>query len=196
MRTLIFDTETTGFWNFKAQIDDISQPHPVQIAAILYEDRREVAGANILCKALKPSAPGALNVHQKTPELLAACGFEEKTALAIFSQFLKVADRIVAHNADYDSKIIQGAMSRHGNLPEFFTTPLLCTMKSSTSICRIPHANGRPGFKWPKLDEAYRVLVDEKGFADAHDALADTRACAEVLWKLEDAGVDIVEIKK
>jgi hypothetical protein len=44
--------------------------------------------------------------------------------------------------------------------------------------------NSRGGYKWPTLDEAYRVLVDPSGFKDAHDAMADTRACRGVYYAL------------
>ena len=195
MRTLIFDTETTGMWNFKADLADPDQPRPVQISALLYADSIEVAGINLLINCQVPSHPKALEVHRKTPELLRTCGLEELTALAIFNNFARRADRIVAHNIEFDKRIVQG-MALRNNLTHnaLESTPLFCTMKTSTDVLRIPGRFG--GFKWPKLIEAYKELVDPAGFADAHDALADTRACAAILFALEDQGIMLEEINR
>lgn len=198
MRTLVYDTETTGLWNFKSDFTDPDQPRPVQIAGILFDDRTEVSSFNILINSEVESHPKALEVHKKTPELLKQFGLVESTAIAILRNFIKRADRLVAHNASYDYNIVQAGYYRSQSYNECIIpshVQPICTMISATQICRIPNPNGRPGFKWPKLEEAYPILVDEKGFADAHDALADTRACAQVLFALEDLGVDLKEIK-
>ena len=57
-----------------------------------------------------------------------------------------------------------------------------CTMLNTVEIVKIP---GRKGYKWPKLDEAYRILVDPDGFEGAHDALADVKACRKVFYNLK-----------
>ncbi len=197
MRTLVYDTETTGLWNFKSDFRDPNQPRPVQVAGLLFDDREEVASFNILVHAGVPSHPKALEVHGKSEQLLSMFGLEEPTATAIFTNFLKRADRVVAHNLIYDFNIMQGAYERSGKDGCVIPSEVIpiCTMLSAVQICRIPHPNGRAGFKWPKLEEAYPILVDEAGFSDAHDALADTRACAKVLFALEDLDVDLKEIK-
>jgi len=58
-----------------------------------------------------------------------------------------------------------------------------CTMKEMTPICKIP---GRyDEFKWPRLTEAYRHAFGGE-FGNAHDALADVRACKEIYFWLAD----------
>ena len=49
MRTLIYDTETTGKMNFKADPSGPGQPYLVQLAALLYEGRELAASINVLC---------------------------------------------------------------------------------------------------------------------------------------------------
>ena len=58
-------------------------------------------------------------------------------------------------------------------------------MKESTDFCRLP---GNYGFKYPNLTELHRKLF-KKAFDDAHDALADVRACKAAYYELRTLGV-------
>jgi DNA polymerase III subunit epsilon len=59
-------------------------------------------------------------------------------------------------------------------------------MKEATTFCGLP---GRYGdFKYPNLTELHRTLF-QKAFADAHDALADVRACKAAFFELRTRGV-------
>jgi hypothetical protein len=53
-------------------------------------------------------------------------------------------------------------------------------MNAKTSICKLEQKNGKAGYKWPKLREAYFHCFGEE-LKDAHDALVDVRATARVL---------------
>jgi hypothetical protein len=56
-------------------------------------------------------------------------------------------------------------------------------MKASTDLCKLPSQFKRGGYKWPKLQEAYKHFFGEE-FASAHDAMADLRACRRVFFHL------------
>ena len=58
-------------------------------------------------------------------------------------------------------------------------------MKESTDFCALP---GNYGYKYPNLTELHRKLF-QKAFADAHDALADVRACKAAYYELRARGV-------
>ena len=60
-------------------------------------------------------------------------------------------------------------------------------MEATTDICKIPPPRGS-GYKWPKLEEAYRILVDPVGFEGAHDAMVDVEACRKVFYALKNGG--------
>lgn len=191
MLTLVFDTETTGKADFKQKHRLHIQPYLVQLGAQLYHDRRLVAEVNILgdpsFKGDRVSIPpGATEVHGITDELIEAASFDYKLVVPIFNNLVKKADRLVAHNMEYDFLIARAMFTRiaasHDALLEI---PKVCTMKSSETVLKLP---GKYGYKWPSLDEAYRALVDADGFEGAHDAMEDVRACAAVLFALEDAG--------
>lgn len=49
-KVLFFDTETTGKWDFKADISSSTQPSIVQIAALLYNGTEQVAQFSLIVK--------------------------------------------------------------------------------------------------------------------------------------------------
>lgn len=192
MRTLVFDTETTGKCNFKLPPDAPVQPYPVQLAVLYYKDRDLLSHLNLICCPMKGdvqvlSDPEAASVHGITDEIARTCGVPMKMVAAMFNNMLKQADRIVAHNLNFDIRIISGAYLRSGFPTDQLGVPTrVCTMQSSMDVLKLPGKYDK--YKWPTLDEAYRTMVNKDGFENAHDALADAKACADILWALEDAG--------
>lgn len=190
MISLIFDTETTGLVDFAKKPDHPSQPHVVQLGMQLTDDsKREIlVQVGILVRAEKMSEPKALEVHNRTPELLDAVGVSPKIACELFLQLADKANRLVAHNLDFDSRMMQCECARL-NLDYPIGKDGFCTMKDATGH-QGTHAGGRT--KWPKLIELYKEMVDSKGFSGAHDALVDVNACRQVLWALIDEQDDKV----
>lgn len=188
MRVLIFDTETTGLWKFKLPLDHPSQPESVQLAAKLVndEDGRVLGQINFIVKAEAECAPEAAAIHGVTQQLIQEAGVARRVAIASFHNLLKAAEKTVAHNWDFDSKIIRRTYHLENSSWELFDkTPGFCTMKSATDVCRLP---GKiPGkFKWPTLQEAYKFFVDPNGFEGAHDAMVDVDACLGVYLHLRE----------
>ena len=188
---LFFDTETTGFPHDKLPLDDPAQPHIVQIAAILDDENGHTrASLNMIINAdCGPVPERAYNVHKISEAIYREFGVSYLVALAPFNSLVQCTDIIVAHNTAFDLKLLKIAYTRMGKL-EIFTSkiqskPQFCTMLATTDIVKIPNPSGRGGYKWPKLDEAYRVLVDSSGFSGAHDALEDVKACREVFYSLK-----------
>ena len=188
---LFFDTETTGFPKDKLPSDDPGQPHIVQISAILDDENGNMkAHINVIVNAdCGPVPEKAYNVHKISEAIYKNFGVSYLAALATFNNLVQCTDVIIAHNTAFDLKILKIAYARIGKL-EVFTSkiqskPQFCTMLATTDIVKIPSPSGRGGYKWPKLDEAYRVLVNSSGFAGAHDAFEDVKACREVFYSLE-----------
>ena len=63
--------------------------------------------------------------------------------------------------------------------------PTVCTMKSSTDFCKLP---GKYGYKWPTLQELYKILFGE-GFGNAHNSLSDIQATKKCYFKLKALGI-------
>ncbi len=180
---LFYDTETTGMWNNKLPMGHEDQPKIVQLAAILaYPNGEEAMGINLIVRQdFVPDAAAA--IHGKTTDIVQKLGLPETIALTVFEEMVAVADNMVAHNGEYDSKVVQNAINLIDgpNAKDFFAgKKQFCTMKASTAICKI---KGPRGFKWPKLQEAHTILTGVP-FDGAHDALADVRACKTVYHRL------------
>ena len=183
-RVFLFDTETTGFLDTK--------PHIVQLGFLLMSDDREVASFHTL---IDPEGqwevpPDSTKVHGITTEMCLDTGIPIRDALMTFEQFAYMAGRLVAHNYEFDSTVIDMELIRLGLPGNYFSdVRQYCTMKAATDVCQIPFASGGRGgkkFKYPKLDEAYRHFT-QREMSDAHTAWGDVRACHTVFQYLQSA---------
>ena len=191
MSILFFDTETTGFAKDKVPLDHPSQPHLLQLAAWLDDDGGNVRGAvNLLIAVGDIIIPdGAFAVHGISNQVANDFGVSPLTTLGIFHGLVSRADTIVAHNIDFDMKIMKIAYTRLDKLARFTadiqSKPQFCTKVAATDLCKLPSPYGRGGYKWPTLDEAYRILVNAEGFSGAHDAMNDVMACRSLYYSLK-----------
>lgn len=180
---LFYDTETTGKADFKAAPDAKHQPRLVQLAAILADQNSgdEAASINLIIRPADFEIPvEASNIHGITTERAMACGVPLAHALSLWSSLSKISTLHCCHNTDFDTLIMAGECVRM--VTEFHRRTVFCTMKEMTPVCGIP---GPHGPKWPRLQEAYRHCFD-KEFKNAHDALADVRACKDVYFWLKN----------
>lgn len=187
MGILFFDTETTGVYNFQLPPSDPSQPHLVQLGAVLHDENRNLrASLNLIIRPDGWGIPAeASAIHGITTEHAWEYGVPLLVALQAFDALLFQANCIVAHNISFDEPVMATQLYREG-LPNYMTgKKSFCTMKASTDICKIP---GPRGYKWPKLQEAHQFFTGE-GFDNAHDAMADVLACARVYYHLVDKAV-------
>jgi DNA polymerase III epsilon subunit-like protein len=183
---LFFDTETTGLpKNYQAPLDDfLNWPRIVQIAWMLFDEEGNLWGSN--CHIIKPDgfviSEEVAKIHRVTQERALKEGIDISEALKKFSVDVKSSALLVAHNIDFDEKIVGSELLRL-NLPNHL--PLaekFCTMKASVDFCRLPSPRG--GYKWPNLMELYTKLF-ATGFPEAHDALVDVEACAKCFFELK-----------
>ncbi len=196
MIVTFFDTETTGLINWRAGVGHISQPDMVQLAMLTLdmsapEESQLMHAINVIVKPEKPISAEAAAIHGITQEKADRVGIPRRLAVSMFHNMLKYTDLVVAHNTDFDTKMLENAYAFEGiQYPRYQT---YCTMKATTNICKIPHLNPNRGrndaFKWPKLIEAYKIMVDEEGFDGAHDAMVDVIACSKLFKVLHDQGI-------
>lgn len=193
MRTLIFDTETTGLANHKKPIS--TQPYTVQLAATLMLDDKVVGEFNtIVIPSFKGDVmaipPRSTETHGITDAMVEVVGMRPEVVVPVFNNLLKMADRLVAHNMKFDLLIMKALYSRlAADQKILWEIPKICTMLSSKPILKLPGKYG--DYKWPSLEEAYAFLVNPDGFEDAHNAAADVMACRAVLKALEERGAKL-----
>jgi DNA polymerase-3 subunit epsilon len=197
--TLVFDTETTGFAQFRLPAAHESQPHLVQLGAILYDaDWKVRAEINLIVKPDGWTIPTVCSdIHGITQEIAEMCGVPRWQALSQFDSLVKLADIFVAHNFSFDDLVMNANHIRETNC--FGTWSHIkgmayCTMQAMTPICKLPGTRAgtwpsqHPDYKWPKLQEAFKHAFG-KEFEGAHDAMADVRACADIYRWLQSQNI-------
>lgn len=191
-KLLFFDTETSGFASKKKPVDHPSQPHIVQLAAIMTDENgTEKQSINFMLDVGIDIPYGAAKVHGLNRATLETYGLPPRDVMGIFTRMLDQTDVLIAHNIEFDMKMLYIMLTRHGFHPDKMSAiKQYCTMNESKHIINLPPTprmlqyNMR-GPKVPKLQEAF-VHFFGCEFEGAHDALADVRACRDVYFKLQE----------
>lgn len=187
---LIIDTETNDLPNYKLAADDDAQPRLAELAMIrvdlvdgvwkaIHEHDQFVKPDGWLMKE------GATAANGLTTEFLLENGVPLVEILRAYSDAIKEGRAVIAHNAQFDLKIMRGELRRNGMDDLFEFTPNTCTMRALTPICNVPFANGRRGAKWPTMAEAMNHFeIPFEG--QQHTALADARGVFQLFMKLKE----------
>lgn len=190
---LFFDTETTGLpdnWNAPASNFN-NWPRMVQLAYLLYDtDGQLIESKNFIIKPNGYTIPSdSSRIHGISTQRAMTDGIEIDIVLADFQTMLSKATYLVAHNMEFDEKIIGAEFYRLKNNDPLVSKSKFCTMKSRSiiSYCEIP--SGRYGsYKWPKLSELHYKLFGTN-FEDAHNASIDIQATAKCFFALRKKGI-------
>lgn len=195
MAILFFDTETTGMWQFKNRTLNPKQPNLVQLGALLTDDDgKEIAAFSALVfpESTWTMDPGAQAVHGISMNDMEQYGICLPNVINVFEDMYTAAEKVVAHNIKFDTRVMRKAYHEM-DIPEEDhpfqeddPREQICTMLTATPVCGIQKARG--GQKWPKLEEAMQFFFNEDMNGTAHNAMADTRACARVYFKLKELG--------
>lgn len=182
---LFFDTETTGIpKNYKAPASDLKNwPRLVQIAWMVADAKgNEIASTEHIVKPNGFTIPAdAAKIHGITTEIALQKGLDVRVILDAIVIDIGKASALIAHNVQFDEKILGSELIRAGYFNHVEAKQRKCTMQSATNFCRLP---GPYGYKWPTLQEIYKKLFHEE-FTGAHQALADVRACAKCYFELK-----------
>jgi len=185
-----FDTETTGLpKNWNAPITKLDNwPRIIQLAWMVTDLTGEIITSEK--HLIKPD--GWVVPVEKfwidngySTEQCEEHGVPLADVLDLFLNALCGCTTVVSHNMDYDLKVTGAEMIRY---QYSFLTPKIkmCTKEIGTDVCKIPGNYGK--YKWPKLTELHQFLFN-KGFDDAHDALADVTACKNCFFEMAKRGI-------
>lgn len=191
---LFFDTETTGLpKSWKAPVSDAGNwPHIVQFAWALFDEKgTKISLSDHLIKPEGFVIPeSATAIHGISTERALKEGRLITDVLKEFSETLGQAACLIAHNLDFDEKMVRVELLRQG-MPDILQSipahQKICTMKSSTKYCKIP---GPYGDKWPKLSELH-IKLFEVDFEDQHNAASDVLCCAKCFFELRQRGIPV-----
>lgn len=180
---LFVDSETTGLPHNGVQ------PHLVQLGWALYNALGEPLREH--CHIVRPQGwiipAEAAAIHGiSTAEALEKGEPRAEVLAGLAYDLSRPYIRLVAHNLSFDRGVIAAEFSREGIPHNLFDLPSCCTMRSTTSLCRLPGYYG--GYKWPKLKELHAFIFGRE-FSGAHNALEDVRATARCFFALYAQGL-------
>lgn len=184
---LLFDCETTGLpRNRHFSAEDVSGwPHLVQIAWAVYDLQGHAEQTR--CRIVRPEGfripAEATAIHGISQAQARQVGSDLADVLSEFEAAAASEETVfVAHNLDYDRGVVAAELVRLNRPPDFLERPGICTMKTTTEVCRLPRPGGF-GLKWPSLEELHICLFG-RSYEEAHDAASDLEACARCFFKL------------
>jgi len=190
MRLLIFDTETTGLPKFKEPALNAKDnwPHIVSISwVILDTDTNEIVTRKSFI--VKPDGwvipPESTAIHKISTHAANVLGLSLKEVITTLLN--EHYNKLVAHNMEFDFNVLMNAIVWDlGMAPEtLLRTPLLCTMKLSKNICKLPFPTGY-GYKYPKLGELYEFAFKTKPVqAELHSSAYDASILAKIIMSYD-----------
>ena len=186
---VFFDTETTGLpLNWNAPITDSDNwPRLVEIAWLIYDyNGQKKSEKSYIIKPEDFDIPeNATKVHGISTAKAHGLGIELIKVLKEFIADILYADYIVAHNMNFDEKVVGAEFNRKSLRNILDGKKKICTMLETVDYCAIPAYSG---YKWPKLSELYQKLFGTN-FDEAHNADVDILATAKCFWELLTMGV-------
>ena len=198
---LVFDTETSGLFK---EVDNIDKcPRITQLSYILYNvttnETLEVYNQYVQQSASMDFSSKAFEITKITKEMCDG-GVTIREALTSFFRAYMRANEIIAHNIEFDKKMIQSEVIRESLIRdldieyafmfnEMFNKvrnkKIYCTMQSGKSITDIT-ITGKHGIfkKPPKLSELYEKLFGSVP-ENLHDSSVDTLICLKCYLKIK-----------
>lgn len=174
MKTLVFDTETTGIPKHPNARDSV-QPRIIEFGAILVDSSGEplqeidiLFNPGVELEAIITKITGLTDEDLSDAPRFADCAKEQLAPL------FAAADQLVAHNLPFDYTMLAMELERAG-IHDWPWPPIL--------TCTVQECAEEWG-KRPKLTELYQEMTGEK-LAQTHRALDDVEALAEVCRRLE-----------
>lgn len=186
----IFDVETSGFIVPNYERNNPHQGRIMQIAALLLDENfKEVSSLYCLIQQEEHVLvnQGAYDKHGISKEMCDRFGVPIQAALIQVDALSVKSTYQVAHNIKFDSSFISHEESMIFGAAVLEFKNQICTMQLTTDICKLSYPSGKKGYKWPKLEEAYKHLFKEE-LQGSHNSLNDVRACAKIYKYLWDEG--------
>jgi DNA polymerase III alpha subunit (gram-positive type) len=211
MNVLIFDVETTGL------LPKTSTDQPVYITQLSFALYDAVSRRLIQTYNAYINIPEHVEISEKIIQLtgidrekLLSEGIDIIDVLERFYDAYCCADIVVAHNLDFDSKVMEIEANRNyerlKNKNEEMAPHIVwmfdsiytkltnivmkCTMKMSKELCNIERVNSRGIYiKFPTLCELYEKLFHTKP-ENLHNSMMDVLVCLRCYLKL-DYNIDI-----
>ena len=179
---LVFDTETTGFPKTKYALpfhkSFFENARMIEIAYLLIDENTKVIhkeASFLINKSYNRSPITNHHIHGITDKLIEEEGVNITTVFEELYNDLINVHTIVAHNMDFDIKILLSEIYRNYSesknlLGQLYSKNWNCTMKQGLKYMKVK--------KFPKLLELYKHIFNEE-WEQSHRAFDDARVCAK-----------------
>lgn len=191
MIALIFDVETTGLIK-----KDQPEPYIIQLSYILF-NLETLTVIEVFDKyiSIDESIKIPWNVINITGITHYRCktGIPIELAMSHFGQALSKCDLLIAHNYNFDSRMINIEQNRciiNNTLPtdkkfDINKYKSFCTMITSTNLCKIKSKHKEGEYKWPTLSELHNYLFSYTP-TGLHDSLTDIKVSLKCYLKIQN----------
>jgi len=180
MTYMVFDLETTGLPDFKSgknrfycpekEFNKYYKSRIVSVGWLLYkEDGELLRSRHAIIKSVgfvSDDTSIASHIHGITKNVIEDYGENFESVFSSFLEDLKIADRVVGHNVDFDINVLRAEVNIRKSVVEINTI-----LKNKEKICTKTLGKGK------KLTQLYLDLFGEH-LLGAHNALIDSEACA------------------
>ena len=191
---LVFDTETTGLPLFKEPSEHPDQPHLVDICGLLFDDSGDLVDS--FEALVRPDgwviSEEVSAIHGITHDRAMEEGIPEAEALSGFMALHEWAGLRVAHNEQFDARILRIAIKRYRDdeaVENWAKSPAFCTCNASKPLLKLPPTEkmakaGINAYKPPNLAEALKFFTGDE-HTNAHRARPDAEACARIYFAMQ-----------
>jgi len=201
---LVFDVETTGLINPALPLESL--PYILQLSFIIYNTKQKkiTKTANYYVRVeediqISEQITTLTGINR---QIIRDKGVPIADVLKDFYEAYMKCNCIVAHNIDFDRKMINIEIGRNWQtldneciyIKKVFDNEFqkrhqidnFCTMRYSRGICKIERVNkkGEKYYKNPKLVELYEHLFHNIP-ANLHDSMVDTYVCLQCFAKMK-----------
>jgi DNA polymerase-3 subunit epsilon len=180
---LVLDIETTGFLNQGGSIIEIGAVSLDLETGEIKDVYDSLCREDMLDEKHKSGKFGWIfdNSDLKFEDVLSARAFME-----VKKDFQEVINKYAVGSTAFNNVFDFGFLEDRGIE---FAKKLACPMKLATPICKLPSRNGRSGYKWPNVEEAYSFFFPDRKYTELHRGLDDARHEAEIVFELYKRGV-------
>ena len=223
-RFLVFDVESTGLLpnnrrNSTNAVPITEYPYILQLSFAIYDlSQKQIIRKYDAYIDIPDDVVISDLVTNITGITKEKCKNEGKPIVEVLEQFYEAymfCEGLVAHNMDFDEKMISVELERNRpaimeKAPYCFMTfnPMYekvhgidryCTMRKGTDMCNILVESKMPGRppskKWPKLSELYAKLFDGGTVEGLHNSMIDVLTCLRCYLKMRHGYDDTTLLK-
>lgn len=197
----VYDSETTGLPDWKQPSEAEHQPHLTDLCYLLFSKEGELIES--MDALIRPDGwvipKDVEELTGLSTDFLTINGIPEREALAMFGRINKQADVRVAHNAQFDERIMRIGISRYFGkavADRFKEKPIYCTANATKNIVKCPptekmlNSRFKNTFKTPNMQEALSFFCPGEVIGQAHRARPDALACAKVFFAMQARGFE------